>query len=67
MKPEWIALHDELHASAHELVERMKPIFAEMSKIKQKKNLFWAQIQLDLDDFRNMDINEETKDINIYD
>lgn len=66
MRPEWLAAHNELHDMAHSLIAEMKPVLVKMSKMKQKRNLFWASVQCELDDFRDMQINEETKDIEIF-
>src|SRR4051812_331084 len=58
MRPEWKALYDEWQAldKEHDLIDR---------KMNSKRKLFWATISSDLDEYRSMQVNEETGEVEV--
>lgn len=59
VKPEWEKKFMELHKMAAQASEIVR-------KMKSKRNLLWGIINEELNDYRDMHFNAETKEIEIY-
>lgn len=59
-KPEWIARQDEMQKMADEVRLLSK-------KIDSKSNMFWATVQEELNEYRDMHYNDDTNEIDIFD